>query len=568
VKAFLFATGEHDNLHPLSAQIPSPMLPVANRPVMTYALELLIRHQVKEIAVSLWRGADHIEAYLETGRRWNVNFHYLLQRRAYGNAGAMKRAQGLLQESFLLLPGDALVDVDLSELWAFHRAHGGIATAVMAPRLSGSQHAGSVRLDARNRIQLDATAGDDPAAGLSFTQAFIFEPDVLEFIPKLTAFDCATDLMGRLVGQGETVYGYPMQGYWNPLDSFARYQAAQQDYLHSLMDSSEVMAHGPRLRHPYVEAAGNGRGIWQGYGAMVHPSAQINGPVYIGAGCQVGRDVTLGPHVVLGPNSIVDEGATVAESTILPDTYIGKWVKVEHKLVRASTLIDIRSAVSVEVEDRILLGNAGTQTANFLLHGLMERAVAVALLMLMLPYLVGVALLTRLLDGASAFVRTARIGRTLRAAHADHSMKPTTILLYRLRTRHDDGRPTRLGPWLEKWGLYRLPELFNVCRGDLALVGVKPLTEEEAALLSEAWHYRRFDCPAGFTGRWYTEVDGDTQIEELLVADAFQAAMRSTGDAWQQLLQTPRVWWHRRKGSHALVEPVNVSVKMERRVLR
>lgn len=564
MKAFLLATGERNNLHPLTTRYPSPMLPVANRPVLTYPIELMIRHQFDDIVLSLLHQADSIEAYCETGRRWNVDFTYLLQREALGSAGAMKRAQNLLSDTFLVMPGDALVDVDLTELYTFHRQHGGIATAVLATRADGKQDLPFVQLDSSSRIQSVQTNESLPCA-LNFTNVFMFEPEIFEYVPNQTVFDCQTDLIERLLAEGEVVRGFVMQGYWNPLDSFAGYQAAQQDYLRSLMTTENEEIGQTHLLHPYVEAGDDGAGVWRGLGAMIHPSVQINAPVYIGAGCQLGRNVTIGPDVVLGPNSIVDDGATIESSTVLPDTYIGKLLKVQQKLVSGSTLIDIESETSVEVTDQLLLGNAGTEMANALLYSMLERLIALVILLLAAPVLALPVLLTWFTGSGSVLVRELRIGQSITQARLRGESKPVPIHLYRLRTRMSDGSYTLVGGWLEKSDLHRLPELFNVLLGDLALVGVKPLTEEEARQVAETWQHRRFDCPPGFTGRWYTEVNAESATDDLFVADVYQAAMQSATDSLSQLKKTPVVWWNQCRTRWSR-EQRNAPVMIQRRI--
>lgn len=550
MKAILLATGERDNLPPLMTDYPSPMLPIANRPVITYPIELMIRHQFNDIVVSLLRQSDRVEAYCETGRRWNVDFTYLLQREALGNAGAVKRAQGLLTETFLVMPGDALVDVNLSEVYAFHRAHGGIATAVLASMRGNKAENLKARLDIHSQIcaidnQQDATDL------LSFAEVYIFEPEIFEYIPSHTELDLKRDVLPTLLAHDIAIHGYVMSEYCNHLDSSADYQAAQEEYLQSLNtgdgDGVETGTEVARLSHPYVEAGHAGAGVWRAPTVMIHPTAQVHGPVLLGEGCQIGRDVTIGPNAVVGSNAIIDDGATIEQSTVLPDTYIGKLLHVRGKIVNGTTLIDIQSETYVEIADRMLLGKAGKQEANAILHNLLERLIAFGMLLTLLPLLLILAALTWITSTGSIFVREPRVGRSPLGERKYGASAVGRISLLRLRTRVENGSYTTMGYWFELWGLHRLPELVNVIRGELALVGVKPLSEAELDLISEEWQRRRFDCAAGFTGRWYTEISQGGGVDEIFVIDAYQTAVQSTRDSLSQIVKTPIVWWQRRR---------------------
>ena len=115
------------------------------------------------------------------------------------------------------------------------------------------------------------------------------------------------------------------------------------------------------------------------------------------------------------------------------------------------------------------------------------------------------------------------------------------------------GEPTAFDGWrfnvLQTWELDRLPELFNVLRGKLSLVGVKPLSPAEAAQVTEDWQKQRYTCPAGCTGEWYVQTQPASTLDEVLVADAYYAATHTTRDDLRLLLRTPLAWWRRRQAS-------------------
>ena len=216
MQAILLATAENEKLQPLTQAIPGPMLPVLNRPVMAYPLELLARVGFKEVLVSLYHQGGAIESYFGSGRRWGVHLNYVLQRQEWGAAGALKWAASLLKEAFIVLPADSLVDVELEAAVVQHLACGSAATVIAHSQPYGPP----VRLDVASRA-VCRTGGNYT---LYQTGAYIFEPAVLEYIPARTDFDIIQDLLPALLEGGAPVHVYQMAGYWNPLTTFEKYQ--------------------------------------------------------------------------------------------------------------------------------------------------------------------------------------------------------------------------------------------------------------------------------------------------------------------------------------------------------
>ena len=118
MQILLLATGETDKLRPLTKNTPAPMLPVANRPAMVYAIEMLARQGIKKIMVSLYHMGGSVEAYFGDGRRWGIEIEYVLQREAWGTAGALKWAEHSLTDTCMVLPADIIIDLDIEAILA------------------------------------------------------------------------------------------------------------------------------------------------------------------------------------------------------------------------------------------------------------------------------------------------------------------------------------------------------------------------------------------------------------------------------------------------------------------
>jgi NDP-sugar pyrophosphorylase family protein len=534
MQAILLATGEGDSLHPLSDTLPSAMLPLVNRPAMSYAVELLSRCRVGEALVSLHRLGGSIEAYFGDGARWGLRLSYLLQREPLGTAGALKWAAGRLSETFLVLPAGAILDLDIEAALAFHRDHAAGATFVVA------RGDGAPTRPLRSDSQSGRVIGRDLAGeqALSFTGACILEPSLLERIPARTPFDIYEGLLPALLSAGAPAHAYIMAGYWNPLESFGQYQAAQRVFLRSAFSPDSQ----PRIRFPHIDGDRYAPGIWVGRNHAIHPSVRLAPPVCLGDDCRIGRAVDLGPDAVIGDNVILDDEATVQESTILSDTYVGRLVNVRGAVVRKTLLVDAQSGESLPVVDRHLLAASDAAAVSAGPGRLLDVLAALLLLLLSLPLTVIAALLSLVASRGRLLRRTPRIGRA--PADAGETTAPREFETLEFQTRRSDGTVGALGRLLERLEWDHLPSLWNVLRGDLRLVGVKPLGRAEAARVREEWERSRYAWPAGLTGLWYLK-GRDANLDETLIADVYWGATQSRRENLKLLWQTPAAWWKR-----------------------
>ncbi len=535
MQIILWATGETEKLRPLTENIPAPMVPIANRPVMAYTIEMLARQGFKKILVSLYHLGGSIEAYFGDGRRWGVEIDYALQREPWGSAGSLKWAERSITDTFMVIPADILIDLDIEAILAQHRARQSAATIVVHPNGAGRP----INLAADGRVLMQESA-DDPAS-LFATEVCIFEPQILEMIPVRTSFDQARDLLPALLNAGFPVHGYQANGYYNAVASFPAYQMAQHDSLTCTNSSGHVL---DSMERP-LEAKRIAEGIWVGRNHVIHPSARLAPPLYIGDNCQIGRDVELGPDVVLGKHVVVDDEATISRSTIFDHTYVGQLVDIDNRIVNKHVMIDVATAERSEVVDEFLLGEAHPALIDSWLRRVWDTAVSLTLLLITLPITLPVALITWLTAGRLIESQT-YLGRQLGLVENGRSDNFNTFTMYRFNT-HRANNLTRFGRWLTKTDIYRLPELWNVLKGDMSLVGVKPIQLEEAAQITEAWQKQRYEHPAGFTGLWYIQSQPDSELDDILIADAYYVATRTRWGDIKIFWQTPGRWFRRLK---------------------
>ena len=345
VRAMVLAAGKGTRLFPLTGQLPKPMAPVVDTPIIEHIFSLLSRHSITEALVNVHYLADSLlSAYGQESYINNLKVRLVREQTLSGTAGGIKHLarvasssassassegqlleetleETLLEESFLVVSGDALTDIDIRELLAFHKEKGALATIALH-RVYDTSEFGVVEVDEQGNI-LGFQEKPDPKEAISTlanTGVYVFEPRVLEYIPEETFFDFARDVFPRLLKQGERFVGYEGDFYWSDIGTLEAYRQAQYDVL-----SGRV-----RVRVPGEK---RGETLWVGENAQIHPSAKLEGYVVVGRDAVVGRDVALSGDVTVGTDCWIRPGATIKRSILLPGANVGDDAYLEDCIV-------------------------------------------------------------------------------------------------------------------------------------------------------------------------------------------------------------------------------------------
>ncbi|MCB0086989.1 MAG: NDP-sugar synthase [Caldilineaceae bacterium] len=370
MKSFLIATIEQTELSSSTNCSSAPLLPLVDRPVMVYTVELLARYGIRDISVVQPSRLNNIEKYFKDGKRWNVNLTYLRQDNSLDSAGILKDWADTHGETFLVVPANCFFDFNIdAALEHHHRTHAQI-TMILARCMDPENIPQAVQIDADSRV---VGLGDN-AHGHQFqaTGAYICEPHVFQQIPAGPLCDIATQVIPALLAQGQKVSGFEIDGYWNPLHSFPAYKEAQEECLAALMHSQPEGNHS-RIHKLYADGQHKHNGLWRAPHSVIHQSVRITPPVFVGEGSQIGPDVELGPNVVIGSHVVVDEGATIRNSTILRNTYVGQLVELNNRIVNKSRLIDAETGEYTQITDDFLLSEASPAMIGHRLKDMMGR---------------------------------------------------------------------------------------------------------------------------------------------------------------------------------------------------
>ncbi|NJN17197.1 MAG: nucleotidyltransferase family protein [Oscillochloris sp.] len=232
MKAFILAAGAGTRLRPLTDTCPKPMLPIAGRPLLAHTLGWLRRYGVREAALNLHHLPDVVRAGLGDGSRFEMNLCYSYEAELLGTAGAARRIQELYRnffdQTFVVIYGDLLLDLDLDDLLAFHRTRKSLMT--LALKRTDTPHSqGMIAVDTDGRVtefveKPQTWAGGDTAnAGV-----YICEPALLNAIPPGMS-DFGHDIIPALLRNGAAVFGKPLKGYLLDIGTPAAYEQAQID---------------------------------------------------------------------------------------------------------------------------------------------------------------------------------------------------------------------------------------------------------------------------------------------------------------------------------------------------
>ena len=344
MKAMILAAGKGTRVRPITHTIPKPMIPILQKPVMEFLLELLREHGFTEVMVNVSHLAEEIENYFRDGQRFGVEIAYSFEGRiedgeligdAVGSAGGLKKIQSFqpfFDDTFVVLCGDALIDLDLTEAVKRHKAKGAMASLITkrVPRDQVSSY-GVVVTDADGRVRSfqEKPAVDEAASDMINTGIYIFEPDVLKYVPEGVPFDIGSDLFPRLVADGAPFYALPMEFEWVDIGKVPDYWQAIRSVLQGQV--RQVQIPGKEVR-PGVYTGLNVAANWD----KIH----VEGPIYVGGMTRIDDGATIIGPAMIGPSCHICEGATIDNSIIFDYSRIGAGVRLVEKLVFGRYCVD------------------------------------------------------------------------------------------------------------------------------------------------------------------------------------------------------------------------------------
>jgi len=353
MKAVIMAGGFGTRLRPLTCNIPKPMVPMLNRPMMEHIVDLLKRHGITDLIATLYYQPEVISSYFDDGRRFGVSLQYLRAEADYGTAGSVRNAKDFLDQRFLIISGDVFTDFDLSAAVKYHEEKKAKATIVLT-HASNPLQFGVVLTKDNGKISrfLEKPSWGEVFSDTINTGIYILEPEVLDLIPHKEEFDFSKNLFPILLEQDMGLYGYIAEGYWRDVGNLNEYQDAHTDALRSLV---KVTLPGEKKGNIYVGANSK----------IEADPKNLSGTVVIGKNTRIHSDVTISDSVI-GDNCEIQAGSVIRNSILWSGTKIGTNVEMSADVIGNECTIgdDVVISENVFMSDQCSIGKRSRLSAN------------------------------------------------------------------------------------------------------------------------------------------------------------------------------------------------------------
>src|SRR5512146_298405 len=296
MKAVIMAGGFGTRIQPLTCNMPKPMIPLVNRPIMLHIVELLKKHQITDLVMLLYHQPMVIKNFFRDGVDFGVRITYVTPLEDMGTAGAVKCAEKYLDERFILISGDLLTDFNLKKIVDFHADRKALATITLTSVKDPLQF-GVVVTDKDKRITqfLEKPGWGEVISDTINTGIYVLEPEVFTYIPEGENFDFSQDLFPLLLQNREPLFGYPVKGYWRDIGNTDSYREAHHDIFRGRVNI--------RIDEPKQDL--------------------------VGKDLRIGADVRLADTTVLEGTVVIGDNSQIFASAQIKDSVIGRNCTVE-----------------------------------------------------------------------------------------------------------------------------------------------------------------------------------------------------------------------------------------------
>ena len=338
MKAMVLAAGVGSRLDPLTSQLPKPLVPIANRPVLEHILQLLKKHGWEDIVSNLHYLPDKIRNYFGDGSGLGVNLDFRFEETLSGDAGGVRACRNFFgQDTFIVLMGDLLTDADLSHMYREHKRKGALAT-IGVKKVEDVSQFGVVVSDSDGFIKgfQEKPAPKEALSDCASTGIYILEPEIFHYMPTTGSYGFGRQLFPLLVNQGLPVLSVNLETYWSDVGTVHQYKQSNFDALEGAVKIEQAL---PRHELGYIA-----------HDARIETGVVVDGTLMLGKRSRLGSGVKIKGRVIIGENcriernayledTIVWSNSTVEENAWLSNCIVGSGCVVQngskHKQVTA-----------------------------------------------------------------------------------------------------------------------------------------------------------------------------------------------------------------------------------------
>jgi len=333
MKAMVMSAGMGTRLRPLTYNIPKPMFPIVNKPVLEHVLELLRKHNIREVVINLYAHRGMIRNYFGDGSRLGIKINYSEEKKLMGTAGGVKKVERFFDDTFLVMSGDGLTNINLTNVINFHRKRRAFATMVLK-RIDSHFEYGITLTGAGGRIKefIEKPSWSSVFSNTVNTGVYVFEPRVFRYIPEGKFYDFARDVWPELLKRGERIFGYETEGYWCDIGNLLEYRRGQNDALEGRIKLN-------------ILGEKRAKNVWVGKGTQIAPRGKIKGPCVIGENCKIKQNVLIEGFSTIGNNCVIGQGARLRNCILWNGVHVRKNVELMNCIIGNNA--EISSNISV-----------------------------------------------------------------------------------------------------------------------------------------------------------------------------------------------------------------------------
>jgi mannose-1-phosphate guanylyltransferase len=317
MKAVILVGGKATRLEPLSIYTPKALMPVLNVPLLEYVVRNLARYQMQDIVLALGNLAKPITDNFGDGSQFGVRLFYSIEDTPLGSAGAVKKAEEYLGDTFLVINGDNFIDLDYLAMIKLHRERKAQVTIALT-RVDDPTRYGLVETDTLGRVIrfLEKPKLEEVTTNTVNAGAWLVEPGVLSRIPSGKPLSFERNVFPELLSYGEPVYAYISSGYWMDTGTPELYLRLHRDLFAGKSVQYQPTSNISIDRHTEISQ-----------------EAKLIGPVVIGANCSIGRGVKIIGPVVIG------DGCTILENTVIEGSIIWRNVRLGPRVILKNCIL-------------------------------------------------------------------------------------------------------------------------------------------------------------------------------------------------------------------------------------
>jgi NDP-sugar pyrophosphorylase family protein len=485
MKAIIVPAGKTEVFAPLTRSTPEFLLPVINKPIVEHLIELLFRHNVKEIILLLKHMPHETEKYFGDGSKWGCKISYALIKEYNGPISSLKHIQSRIDDSFLCLPWNILTSFNITSLIESHK-----------------KNQADISIAEPTRFEFLMNTKD-------------FYPFIIT--PKALSLFESSPLHHNI--------DYILKTFPDNKIKVNRV-ASSFDFkiMHNMNEYFQINKYILQYGFNGINMPGNEMkpGVWIGRQVRIDPDAVISAPALIGNNCHIKRGVYIGKNTILGNNVIIGGDASIKGSIIFNGTYIGNGIEIINSIVNKNTLVRLSNLFNLFVKDDSILGDLDKKHISCKFESCINIITAILLLIILFPVMLFLFLYHLTMPSRNYLVCEKRNGTPEIIDHLGNTQAKEFNFFY-FRSRF---------PLIKK-----LPGLLNVIRGEINLVGNPSLTAHETSLLDEGWTSGRL-APPGLFHSWEAEGAHNCTWEEKIISEDYYAATRSLKGDMKILFKT------------------------------